>query len=255
MGQSLYGFGFRRRRTYYSSLKTKIGDIGILHLRRPFIDLTPSNVRLWQLASEGLGNYPDLLYLRPGEDYRSYADKNSQKMHRRFLTEFCTNRISNYPQMSLDSEQDTWSLLYTFLVAGLSYGLLHLSAWRAPFHSKVEAVLWRISAITLCISGFVPILAIGTLGIGVALMETKIGTNFRKFVNELKSGHPAMFDGIMASRALIGFLAFYIVTSGFVLLYLFSRVYLIVECFLKLPYLPQTALDMPRWSQYFSHIT
>jgi hypothetical protein len=157
MGQSLFGFGFRRKSMYYSSWRTKIQDVGVLHFRRPFIDLTSSHLLLWRLASTGLQDYPGLLYLRPREDYRSDSDNNTARMHHRFLTEFCIDRVTNTPSGSFPSpEKDPRPILHTFLVAGLCYGMLHLSAWHAYFHSNVEATLWRISGITLTVFGFVP---------------------------------------------------------------------------------------------------
>ena len=38
------------------------------------------------------------------------------------------------------------------------------------------------------------------------------------------------------------------------LLYVFSRVYLVVDSFLQLAHLPDAVYQVPNWSQYFPHI-
>ena len=38
-------------------------------------------------------------------------------------------------------------------------------------------------------------------------------------------------------------------------LYTTARVYLVVECFINLKYLPEAAYLVPEWSRYFPHIT
>lgn len=42
---------------------------------------------------------------------------------------------------------------------------------------------------------------------------------------------------------------------GATLLYLFSRVYLVVECFISVGRLPESAFDTPSWSQYMPHLS
>lgn len=51
-----------------------------------------------------------------------------------------------------------------------------------------------------------------------------------------------------------GFYVFTILLVGFGVLFLFARVYLIVECFLNLTHLPSSAYQDPSWTQYFPHI-
>ncbi|KUJ21660.1 uncharacterized protein LY89DRAFT_664837 [Mollisia scopiformis] len=181
MGQSLFGFGFRRR-MLYSARDKKLQDIGILHIKRPFIDLTSSDILLWRLASQGLRDYPLFHNLPQGQ----YVGHENTQVHRSFLTEFCIDRALNVPGEEKNfSGDNSRSILYTFLVAGLCYGMLHLSAWHAPFRSHAEAVLWRISAITLAVSGFVPFLFLGAN----YLPDTKTWDDLAKFITRLEESH------------------------------------------------------------------
>lgn len=40
----------------------------------------------------------------------------------------------------------------------------------------------------------------------------------------------------------------------FIVLYVLARVYLVVECFINLAHLPESAYELPKWSQYVPHI-
>ncbi|KAK4108127.1 hypothetical protein N656DRAFT_784667 [Canariomyces notabilis] len=39
-----------------------------------------------------------------------------------------------------------------------------------------------------------------------------------------------------------------------IVLYVLARVYLVVECFINLVHLPESAYKLPEWSQYVPHI-
>ena len=45
-----------------------------------------------------------------------------------------------------------------------------------------------------------------------------------------------------------------LVATAILLLYVFARILIIVECFLDVFHLPDSAFEVPRWSQYFLHV-
>jgi hypothetical protein len=127
--------------------------------------------------------------------------------------------------------------LLTMSVAALVYGGLHLLAWNAPFHAPVYGLLWKISGITIASLGVLPILA---------------GLTFLFFIwidssDSVKCALRESFEWVL-------FLMLYVGTILFALLYVFARVYLVVESFLSLAYLPESALTTPNFSLYFPHI-
>ncbi|KAK3632039.1 hypothetical protein LTR22_020779 [Elasticomyces elasticus] len=120
------------------------------------------------------------------------------------------------------------AILAGFTLAGVVYGMIHLSAWNAPFPSVSQMWLWRASAITLISS---PVfLIIGLMGDYDA--------------NES--------DGNVCSLFCAPF-SFAFMVIG-VLCYATARVYLVVECFIGLSHLPPDAFLVPQWSRYFPHI-
>ena len=48
---------------------------------------------------------------------------------------------------------------------------------------------------------------------------------------------------------------FYVCAVGGVALYVVSRVYLLIECIITIPHLPDAVFDTVVWSQYFPHMT
>jgi hypothetical protein len=235
MGQRLFAFAFRRTRDYGPNTPS----MGVLSIQRPYIDLTPADVMRWKLASKALEEHPGLL-----------------------SAQYCTDRVANLPDSRSvsDDNSNTSTILLSFLISGLFYGLLHLAAWSAPFRSRTEALLWRISGITLASSGFVPLITWGFLMIYERVifdyMRTRKMVERRDRMNRwFKWKYRYKGRNLTTRRILketLDMMVLLFAGAG-ALLYLFSRVYLIVECFLTMPYLPPATLQLPQWSQYFIH--
>jgi len=118
-----------------------------------------------------------------------------------------------------------------FWVAGLVYGSLHLTAWNASFNTYAQEVLWKTSALSISLSGF-----------GLALWIA-----FFRLIEWLND---QVWEWLYTTLAVLT------LGIGNLLLvhYAFSRVYLVVECFLSIPHLPASVYEVPIWSQYFPHI-
>lgn len=125
-------------------------------------------------------------------------------------------RSGNFPSF-LESDQ-RWIVIYGLTLAGILYGGLHALGWNAPFPTALQRILWRVSSVSLMVS-------------------TPVGTLVMFYW--AKGGQ---------SHWILGWISFFIL-----ILYIFARVYLVVECFITLPYLPDSAFQVPVWSQYFLH--
>jgi hypothetical protein len=125
-------------------------------------------------------------------------------------------------------------LVVGFLLAGLFYGGVHLIVWNRPFRGRTDELLWKSSSITILVSGIVAMIL--ELAQNFAAINRQIDRTVWRFAAKA-SGHAS--------------------TVGYCLfapLYIFARVFIIVECFLDVFHLPDSAFGTPRWSQYFPHI-
>ncbi|KAK6003984.1 hypothetical protein QM012_008834 [Aureobasidium pullulans] len=118
--------------------------------------------------------------------------------------------------------------------AAFIYGGLHLLAWDAPFHTPIYGLLWKISGITVASLGIIPPL----LSVANTLRNSKHQTESRLAGNLL-----ACLSSLIVLVMLL-----------FAPLYVFARVYLVVESCLSLAYLPESVLVTPNFSLYFPHI-
>jgi hypothetical protein len=156
-------------------------------------------------------------------------------------------RIQNWPSTDfshlLEIFPENVQLLAGFTMAGLVYGALHLCAWNAFFATKAQLDLWHMSSIVLTTSGAIVVL-IGRVYDGLDNLEIWIDSIVRRAAWGF--GREITFEPLFA-------LVFFVIFL-FALLYVFARVYLVVECFLSLAHLPPSAVQVPSWSPYIPHI-
>jgi hypothetical protein len=153
-----------------------------------------------------------------------------------------SQRIRNWPDVSAFAYLSFFKrsgmpkpVAVGFSLAGVAYGLLHLSAWGAPFPSKAQMMLWKISGLTLISSG--PALV------------------FIVCLSHFFQGSLWIFGSFEKRMAKVLFSLFLLFPASYALLYVVSRVYLLVECFINLSYLPASAFKVPGWSGYVPHIS
>ena len=246
--QSIYGFGF----SYLAFTE-----------QMPYLELSYSDLSWLRLAAQALRKY-DLLSSRsisPYPPWRYYEDPNSPQARKRLrrtkerlgprqdalvrsswpvfhdaseekpnpVPQRLAKRVGDWPPFcSVDSgglRLGSKSVLIGFALAGLVYGAIHLLAWNAPFPTDAERVLWQASGIVLAISGII--------------------FSLRLVTPEYNTGHSA--DDTLAEML-------YTFIILMLLCYVAARMYLVVECFLSLTYLPDPVFESPNWSQYFPHI-
>ena len=184
--------------------------------------MNPSDMERLMLCSKILGNVP--------------MEAGCKAFHNR-IRGTVTDRMYNLPASIRGGvESDSLGPMRGFMVAGVLYGGLHLLAWNAPFASDTEQKLWRISGAMIASSG--PALAVVGMLIGF-------------LVNPLKPGPDSWFWGPIEN---VGIGLVWSFGPLFSALYTFCRFYLVVEVFLQLERLPQSAYEQPPWSPYFPHI-
>ena len=190
----------------------------------PCLKLSLSDIICSRLAADGMRRYHSLTSSEQSDEGELGARERNRD-GRRYLN----LRNGDWPALGYVDQQglhlESKSILTAFICAGLIYGALHLFAWNAIFPSELEKTLWRSSGVTLAVSG------------AILTVQYITPTNTDSFFCDMAAG---------MSVALMMFLA---------VLYVAARVYLVIECFLNLKYLPEAAYVLPKWSRYFPHIT
>ena len=131
-------------------------------------------------------------------------------------------------------------VLLGLILSGLLYGGLHLLAWKMPFASRAECILWRFSGLFIISTG------LGFTGLKGAFKAIEVYDSARK--------HPISKSWLASYVVLLKVFAIPFLFT-FCLVYLLARTFLVVESFLQLFRLPASAYETPAWSVYFPHIT
>jgi hypothetical protein len=223
--QSLRGFGYKTHRPYVC-------------LGETYISLTITDVTRINLASDSAekireGNRDNLLSGLFGLEYRSRGIAISRRARN-------WPDVSAFYKLELFDGKKPKPVTLGFSLAGFVYGLLHLSAWGAPFPSAVQRLLWKLSSFTLVSSGIAVIVLTAMLKLA------------DKLVNTLEDRVSDAFGNFIEWCFL--FIVF-LVVGAYSLLYVFVRICLVVECFLSLTHLPDAIFKVPQWSTYFPHIS
>ena len=222
-GESVHGLTLVSSSKHGDRIQPRLDDH---HHTFSHIDLSPADDRLLKLSAE--------LYTKHGLP----PDQTFQERLVRFKPE-----IGNWPGPALWRDIDLQNVaqqsealyrgkgfhekLWAFALAGTVYGGLHLSAWNAYFPHPVEQLLWRVAGICLASSG---LFVIFFVGLPICLDNTDPDCDI------CYMHVPLLF---------LVWLLFYGV----------CRVYLVVECYRGLVFLPESAFQVPMWSQYIPHIS
>ncbi|RTE70303.1 hypothetical protein BHE90_015302 [Fusarium euwallaceae] len=181
-----------------------------------------------------------------------------------------TDRIRNFPRFN--GVRRSWPLYLVLSIIGSIYGGLHCLAWNAPFATDLERLLWRLSSVTVSsIGALIPLLytweqappiwrdfgewtdPIDTVGQWIydntlGMIEHGLHPPWNRWIKNI--GFWSLVPALYLFRALYD-----VLIVGLMLLYCLARVYLVVECFINLAHLPDSAYLLPKWSQYVPHIS
>lgn len=202
---------------FLSISSAEVSKYDILHSWRPHLIVSPETALRWKLAYLEKKRNENRHGLWQHSWQLLWRLEGSVKVRRR-------NFRFSHPL------RDATSLM-GIIIAGLSYGGLHIIAWAAPFASSAEMYLWRISSLAIAVSGFV-------------VLGTKLLADACDYV-------PENLTDLMDVVSTVWIV---VVAMPFGLLYVLARGYLVVECFVNIAHLPDSVYQVPAWSQYFPHI-
>ena len=168
-----------------------------------------------------------------------------------------------------DKEIETYLIFDLLMFLGILYGGVHLSLWNYDFATAVERLLWRISGISLVVVPMITSATYLALDFWLAYDGKR---SERQSESQLEGARPSLThryscnlfgNVIKLERILLGALFILIAIAGFValaltatgiLLYVFARVFLVVESFISLRHVPIGVYVQFGWSKYIPHI-
>lgn len=195
----------------------------------PSIWVDESHMRRLDLCSRAL------------QQYNPVIDRRDMYKRRYQFQNTVSDRMRNWPSAESlnlttgDKHNIYFSSGIAVAVAVFFYGGLHLLAWNAPFASTAESVLWKSSGTVVASSG---------------ILYLSISILF-KTSQHIRDGPKPGSGWLWRLGEVFSFVA---VFTG-ALVYIFARAYLTIECFLQLVRLPDSAYQLPSWSQYYPHIS
>lgn len=128
-------------------------------------------------------------------------------------------------------------------VSGGCYGGLHLTAWATPFPSHAETVLWRAASITILVTG--PFAVV--IGLCNSIIEAADAWIVEK--------ETPLIEKYLEWLLLLVSISLWSVLALSMLWYTVCRAFIVVESFIMLTHIPNTALTTPTWTQHIPHIS
>jgi hypothetical protein len=175
-----------------------------------------------------------------------------EKMELKILRITRSSRISNWvlhqgdfqPMVGYSSFAKLFTASTGWALAGLTfaaacYGGLHLIVWTSTFPSRNEAVIWRVASFTIFMTG--PTCALMTLCFTLA--NECIPKRQKVLVQ---------YNTIAMYRAILKFKVstMILIVAVLSIWYILCRAFIVVECFILLAHIPETALHVPTWAAY-----
>ncbi len=197
--------------------------------------------------------------------FRLFSHLRGGIMFRRGRSRSREDQVRNDAESIYNAGAVVLSVLGTclaFLAASFLYGGIHLVlAWNGPINTTTELILWRICCFTL-LAPWALVLSLSCIVLVLALLITGI----HKILSLLpdydlpRSGVSDVLDSDFMRDLAQGVIVFFLallamLLLAFACLYLFSRVYVVVECLISLPYAPVSVFSLPSWSAYFIHVS
>ena len=210
-------------------------------LRRTAIEhVSPSDVVRWKLAHSAIRKYHLHEDVCCRHQDRSFVYDEDSRVKK---------EVGNFVSLFGSRPLEVWS---GFAVAGLLYGGLHLLAWNASFPSTFELIAWRVAASSVTITpiSLAPIALVFSNGALKQGSEDLMKMAQGRETDRVDGSGTFWFRAV--SVALI--LPLFAIAPLLWFLYVLGRVYLVVECFKNIVYLPPGVFDNVSWSAYLPHI-
>jgi len=247
-GESKQGFGFRYTEGSAGSDGNKIYEwqpraSSGWHFTDT-LEISGETQRCYHLAQESVLKYTSL----QADPYATFTVEEDEETLETdcaspgWRNDYLRTTCSNWPRRikigTVISGADEFAALLWHVACGTVYGGIHLLAWNGSLHTEAELLLWRVASLTLFASGGLVLLCV-------------VGYRLHKALEDFIIYAPlgAVLHCMVVVIAFLG--TGPAVYGG--LLYLISRVYILIEGFISLPFVPDEAYLQPKWTEYFPH--
>ncbi|THY71048.1 hypothetical protein D6C86_10136 [Aureobasidium pullulans] len=213
-----------------------------------------------QIALESTNDVPRIVFdLTPVMAER--LERTSRSRYRWGLRRTSGHRIKNW-SLSSDAVDNAMEFAeplssITLVIVALVYGGLHLLAWNAPFHTRVEETLWKISGISVASIGPMSFAYMGLLSVTEMFFRHTRGkwhSRRSRHWFPSRTKHQSKFSQFLNVSEDIVVKIIQVLGVSYLLFYSFTRVYLVVECFIEVAYLPDSAFTTPVFTRYIPHL-
>ena len=212
-------------------------------------DLSPSDVRRWELAASAIleiikscprGVY-NLAYTRKIECLFDFLDKHHfRDTFVEYIPDFTKDTLDYFDEDFQEEDsvlKETWALflylLRFFIPLNAAYGGIHLTAWNFEFPSRIESIIWRIACFIIMGSSF-------------AMLAAPIVEKSRDTIKR--------FEGALSFSAFFEKITNYGFFWPLFLCYAAARFYLVVESFISLRHVPIGVYAAVPWVQNIPHV-
>ena len=219
------------------------------------LSLSPATIQRWILCTQALAR-TGFIDRMSNEESRSNGDSNMIKgwqIGQGKKKHLVTSRMTSGQIIgSLDLTLTSIPFHIATLLLPLAYGGIHLAARNTHFPSATESLLWKISAITVMV--FVPCcyLLLISVFVSVFIADT-FNESFVRWLSKRTSARTrTSLKTWLDNVNLVLFIS--VPLALMVLMFSFSRLYLVVESFISLRAIPLGALAATPWVQSIPHL-
>lgn len=191
--------------------------------------------RYWDLAAQAVHTYPAIKRRFREMNYKGSEGEASVCLQEDEPEELLVVYPSNWSTRGLLHGEHGLKMGIILWFASMAFGGIHAAAWHNYFPSKGEAWLWRCSAIYIAWSGLV-------------WLTINLSAKLFKPIDDLWNGQRLSRAPWVKSWLLA--LLFAVCGS----LYLFARLYLVVEAFISIRQLQVDAYQTPNWTGILPHL-
>jgi hypothetical protein len=188
----------------------------------------------WRLAAEAVHTYPAVHRRFKATEYIEASGQTTTYLQEHQPEELLVQCSTNWSRKGLLPGDSGLVMGMVLWSASMAFGGIHAAAWHSYFPSKVESKIWRISSVYISSSGLLWC---------IINVLAKLSKSFDDYWNRTVLPHPPF----ARSKALVGCCA----VCG--AMYVFARLYLVVEAFVSIRKLPVAAYETPNWAQLIPH--
>lgn len=189
----------------------------------------------WDLAAEAVGAYPAMRRRFEEVNYTDNVGGIGRCLYEKDPEELLVEYSSNWSTIGLLHGEHGLIMGIILWFASMAFGGIHAAAWHNHFPSEAEAWIWRCSATYISWSGLVWLTINLSAKMYKPIDDIWIGQRLSR-APWVKSWLVAIICALCGS------------------LYLFARVYLVIEAFISIRRLPVGAYQTPDWTQIFPHL-